>query len=200
MVSHTLTLVKIIPNFKLKIDCINFLKGGTLENIDIVYNNLNKNKEIVKKLLEDVLKVSILDLEFKGREYFNSITDYDFSLIKLRIIYADQKEDEIYLKMIRGGKIKESIFCYWSILYEEFLKNNQSYEQNIVQKAIITQVMSDKNVSSLLLTLDARLNYCAEINLVELKQYVKNYKDYGRWVSSLDIKDEDILFIGKKLY
>jgi hypothetical protein len=176
------------------------LKGGTLENIDIVYNNLNKNKEIVKKLLEDVLKVSILDLEFKGREYFNSITDYDFSLIKLRIIYADQKEDEIYLKMIRGGKIKESIFCYWSILYEEFLKNNQSYEQNIVQKAIITQVMSDKNVSSLLLTLDARLNYCAEINLVELKQYVKNYKDYGRWVSSLDIKDEDILFIGKKLY
>ena len=176
-----------------------------MENIDIVYNNLNKNKEIVKKLLEDVLKVSILDLEFKGREYFNSITDYDFSLIKLRIIYADQKEDEIYLKeiylkMIRGGKIKESIFCYWSILYEEFLKNNQSYEQNIVQKAIITQVMSDKNVSSLLLTLDARLNYCAEINLVELKQYVKNYKDYGRWVSSLDIKDEDILFIGKKLY
>ena len=102
--------------------------------------------------------------------------------------------------MIRGGKIKESIFCYWSILYEEFLKNNQSYEQNIVQKAIITQVMSDKNVSSLLLTLDARLNYCAEINLVELKQYVKNYEDYGRWVSSLDIKDEDILFIGKKLY
>ncbi len=171
-----------------------------MEDIDIVFNNLKENKEIIIQLLEDVLKVSILDLDFKGREYFNSITDYDFSLIKLRIKYTNQKEDEIYLKMIRGGKIKESIFCYWSILYEEFLKNNQSFEQNIVQKAIITQVMSDKNVSSLLLRLDARLNYCAEINLVELKQYVKNYKNYGRWVKSLDIKNEDILFIGKKLY
>lgn len=171
-----------------------------MENIDIVFNNLKKNKEMVIQLLEDILKVSISDLDFKGREYFNSITDYDFSLIKLRIKYTNQKEDEIYLKMIRGGKIKESIFCYWSILYEEFLKNNQSFEQSIVQKAIITQVMSDKNVSSLLLRLDARLNYCAEINLVELKQYVKNYKNYGRWVKSLDIKNEDILFIGKKLY
>ena len=128
------------------------------------------------------------------------ISRFNFSIIsKCKSCCLKSRTSRIK-NIIRGGKIKESIFCYWSILYEEFLKNNQSYEQNIVQKAIITQVMSDKNVSSLLLTLDARLNYCAEINLVELKQYVKNYKDYGRWVSSLDIKDEDILFIGKKLY
>ena len=68
-----------------------------MENIDIVFNNLKKNKEMVIQLLEDILKVSISDLDFKGREYFNSITDYDFSLIKLRIKYTNQKEDEIYL-------------------------------------------------------------------------------------------------------
>ena len=67
-------------------------------------------------------------------------------------------------------------------------------------KAIITQIKSSENISSLLLTIDLKLNYCAEIELVELKNYLKKEKKGERWVEELEIKDNDILFIAKKMY
>lgn len=175
-----------------------------LDNSYDIFKNLLKNlensKNRVKKLLESILKNSILDIEFEGTEHFDSIIEYDFSLLKANIIYSNGKKDEIYLKMIKGGKIKESIFCYWSLLYEEFLKKNQSNIENVVQKAIITQITSDESTSNLLLTLNAKLNYCAEINLVELKSFLIKNNNYERWLESLEIKNDDILFIGKKMY
>ena len=152
------------------------------------------------KLLENILKNPIEDIVFDGVEQFNNIIEYDFSLLKTKVIYKNGLNDEIYLKMIRGGKIKESIFCYWSLLYDEFLKSNQSNVENVVQKAIITQITSDESTSSLLLTLNAKLNYCAEINLIELRNYTLKNQEYERWLDNLEIKNEDILFIGKKLY
>ena len=84
-------------------------------------------------------------------------------------------------------------------MYEEYLQNKEREIENAVQKAIITQIMSEENVSSLLLTIDSRLNYCAEVSLVELKKFLeKNQKE--RWLGSLEVGDNDILFIGKKMY
>ena len=44
---------------------------------------------------------------------FNSIMEYGFSLIKIRTVLESGKKKELYIKMIKGGKVKESIFCYW---------------------------------------------------------------------------------------
>lgn len=162
--------------------------------------NLKDSKENVIKLLRDILKVPIIDIEFEGTEEFNSIVEYDFAVVKVNLIYENEEKKEIYLKMIKGGKIKESIFCYWSLLYEEYLKSNQSNVENIVQKAIITQITSDESSSSLVLTLNTKLNYCAEINLVELRNFAEKNQEYERWLDSLEIKNDDILFIGRKLY
>ena len=161
---------------------------------------LKKDKARTIALLQEILKHSITDIEFEDIKEFNSITEYNFSILKVNILYKDGRKEQIYLKMIKGGKIKESIFCYWSLLYEEFLYNNKNKDKDIVQKAIITQVTSDKSSSCILLTLNAKLNYCAEINLIELKKYFEKNIDYERWLEALEIKDDDILFIGKKMY
>lgn len=165
-----------------------------------IINNLSDSKDNLIDLLEKILNNSVLDIEFEGTERFENIIEYEFSLLKVNVVYKDGKKDEIYLKMIKSGKIKESIFCYWSLLYDEFLKGHQSDIENILQKAIITQITSDESISSLLLTLNAKLNYCAEINLVELRNFGENNTRYERWLDNLEIKNNDILFIGKKMY
>lgn len=108
--------------------------------------------------------------------------------------------EEIYLKMIKGGKIKESIFCYWSLLYEEYLNINKDKIYEIPKKVGITQKTANKNNSVIILKLDPSLDYCAEINLVEIKKFVIENKMLERWVENLDIKSEDILFIGIKKF
>ena len=162
-------------------------------------NNKELSKENIKLLLEQILRKEIININIEGIEHFESIIEYDFSLLKANILYKDKTKEEAYLRLIKGGKIKESIFCFWSILYEEYLQNKDKDLENAIQKAIITQIMSEENISSLLLTIDSKLNYCAEVNLVELRKYLeKNQRE--RWLGSLEIQDNDILFIGKKMY
>jgi len=164
---------------------------------------LNQNKELskekIKSLLEDILKKEIISIDIEGIEHFENIIEYDFSLLKANILYKNSSKEEVFLRLIKGGKIKESIFCFWSILYEEYLQNKEKNLENVIQKAIITQILSEENISNLLLTIDSKLNIYAEVRLVELKKYLEKNK-IERWLGSLEIKDNDILFIGKKMY
>lgn len=164
---------------------------------------MNQNKELskekIKSLLEDILKKEIISIDIEGIEHFENIIEYDFSLLKANILYKNSSKEEVFLRLIKGGKIKESIFCFWSILYEEYLQNKENNSENVIQKAIITQILSEENISNLLLTIDSKLNIYAEVRLVELKKYLEKNK-IERWLGSLEIKDNDILFIGKKMY
>lgn len=150
----------------------------------------------IKRILEKIFKKEIIEIRIEGIEHFESIIEYNFSLIKANIVYKGNDKEELYLRIIKGGKIKESIFCFWSFLYEEYKKKLELVDESTIQKAIITQVESEKNISSLLLTIDSKLNYRAEISLVELKKYF----DKERWKEDLEIGFNDILFIGAKKY
>ena len=161
----------------------------------LVNDNNILSKENIKKLLEKIFKKEIIEINIKGIEHFESIIEYNFSLTKVNVTYKNNQKDELFLRIIKGGKIKESIFCYWSYLYEEYLKNKKIENENTIQKSIITQIESPRNISNLLLTIDSKLNYCAEISLVELKKYFEE----ERWVGELEINNT-ILFIAKKMY
>jgi len=167
-----------------------------LKNIESMFKNMLWNSKNTIKLFEKILEVEIQEINFIGSEHFNTITEYDFSLFKFSILYNKDKNMEIYLKMIRAGKIKESIFCFWSLLYEEYLKDNKSFQEN--KKVIIKQNKTNESDSSILLTLEQSLDYYAEINLIELKKFALSDKSLERWVEDLEIKSEDILFIGRK--
>lgn len=173
------------------------------KNTSLLNNFIQKleyNKNDLINLLTKILKISITNIDFIKTEEFDTIDEYEFSIVLTKVTYENGKKEEIYLKMIKGGKIKESIFCFWSLLYEEYLKKHRDLEKSELKKAIITQVDSEENSSNLILTLNDKLRYCAEIYLVELKKFSKKNKEYERLVKGLEIDDDDILFIGRKMY
>ena len=168
------------------------------ENSNQVLKELLKNKEEGIYLLKNILKLPITDIEFIGIEHFETIEEYKFSLLKIKLKYNSNEKREIYLKFIKGGKIKESIFCFWSFLYEDYLKNNIENDVGVLEKTFITQTNSDDYCSKIVLTLSKKINYCAEIDLIELKKFATENCKIERWVKNLEIKSEDILFIGIK--
>lgn len=99
--------------------------------------------------------------------------------------------------MIKGGMIKESIFCYWSLLYEEYLNYNKN---KVPHKVFITEKLIQQNRKNIVLTMDKELNYCTEIYLVEIKKFLeektKEYNKFKELSNYFNNNDKDILFLG----
>ena len=71
------------------------------------------------------------------------------------------------------------------------------------KKTIISQNTVNENDINITLKSENVLDYSAEISLVELYNFAeKNIKNLNteRWLEELEIKDDEILFIGKKRY
>lgn len=166
--------------------------------------NLKKNKNLIQELLEKIMDKPIADIKFLGIESFDSIIEYKFSLFKVILIYKDNTEEQIYIKIIKAGKIKESIFCYWSLIYEEYYENNkEKSNNNMHKKTIISQNTINESDINITLKSENTLDYSAEVSLVEFYNFAeKNIKNLNveRWLDELEIKDDEILFIGKKRY
>ena len=45
------------------------------------------------------------------------------------MILSSKEEIEMYLRMVKRSKIKESIFCYWCTIYEEELLKTKEREE-----------------------------------------------------------------------
>lgn len=166
------------------------------KNLESMLKNTDKKTEIIY-LFETLLNQEIKDYNYISIEKFNSIIEYDFSLAKVNIIFADGEQKRIYIRMIKGGMIKESIFCYWSLLYEEYSNYNRN---EVPHKVSITEKLIQKNKKNIVLTIDKDLNYCTEICLVEIKKFLEEktrendkLKDLANYFNS---NDKDILFLG----
>ena len=156
------------------------------------------NKHIIIALLECLLNSKIKEFEYIGIQRFDGIIEYDFSLVKIKILFDDNKKQMAYLRMIKGGKIKESIFCYWSLIYEQYLTSTKKIE--IPKKVVITEKTIENNKKSLILNINKDFNYSTEITLVELKKFIienssKN-TDLKKLLDYLNNYDKDILFLG----
>ena len=139
-----------------------------------VLEDLKKNKQNIQELLERIMNKPITDIKFLGIENFDSIIEYKFSLSKIILIYKDNSKEQIYIKIIKAGKIKESIFCYWSLIYEEYYKKNEEKSNNnIHKKTIISQNTINENDINITLKSENTLDYSAEINLVELYNFAE---------------------------
>jgi len=165
------------------------------KNLESMLKNTDQKTEIIY-LFETLLNQEIKDYNYISIEKFNSIIEYDFSLAKVNITFANGEQKRIYIRMIKGGMIKESIFCYWSLLYEEY----SSYNRNqLPHKVSITEKLIQENKKNIVLTLDKDLNYCTEICLVEIKKFLEEktkensrLKDLANYFNN----NKDILFLG----
>ena len=136
-------------------------------------------------------------------------TGYDFSAIKLKVMVNNQKSKEevdLFIKLVKKDKIKESIFCYWSLLYDELFKHYDVSEfTSVINKVRITETESEEYKHSVLLQIKENkwgvLECGSTIHLVKFAKYlqdnsIKKSNFINEWKKYVEDENEDVLFIG----
>lgn len=122
---------------------------------------------------------------------------------------SSDEEIEMYLRMVKRSKIKESIFCYWCTIYEEELLKTKEKEEKepIINKVLISELNKKKFQTNIFLEIENNktqiLETGTEINFLEIIDYIKEYKNktnqYEKILKYFDEKNEEVLLIGIKM-
>jgi len=177
-----------------------------------------KNKETTVDLFKDLTRLDIKNIEFEDLKNMDTSSGYDFSVIKLKAIINDnnidkenvnkntKNEKEIYIRMIRKDRIKESIFCYWSLLYDEKFKDYEKSEfTSVINKVKITEIENQEYKHTVLLEINDNkwevLEKGSTIQLVKFAKFLNNNEIKkseltSKWSKFIDKENQDVLFIG----
>ena len=80
------------------------------------------NSLMINDLVSNVLGIEVVKIEFDCMKKFETISEYNFSCLKTKCDFGMEESVDLYFKIIKNNRIKESLFCYWCLLYEEKLK------------------------------------------------------------------------------
>jgi len=187
-------------------------KGGIIiDNKVLKIKELIESEEnqIIKKIINDVLHLDIKEIKYDQNIQLSNISEYEFELVKVKAILEDDDEIEMYLKMIKNTRIKESIFCYWCSIYEEELMNSKELE-NIdifINKVLISELNETKYQRRIFLTIEDNktsiLETGTEVNFLEIANYIECKKDeqnqYEKLYKYFDKESDDVLLVGIKM-
>ncbi|MCI8587086.1 MAG: hypothetical protein HFJ49_00555 [Clostridia bacterium] len=175
--------------------------------LEDILKNSEKN-QITKELFSKILKLDIKELKFERTVEMNDISDYEFGMARLdaEIEKDGQMGDaKIYAKIIRYDRIKEAIFCYWTLIYQEEFKDRTDIEMsNITKKVSIEELkIEEEHKKSVLLNIQNNnldiLKYGTEINFLEIEEYIKTYgnekNNFNKWSENLNLDEKEILLI-----
>ena len=179
-----------------------------------IENKVLKLKQLVncedKKIMQDIIG-NILSLEIKEIKYdknmqLSNISEYEFELVKVKAILQSDEEMEMYLKMIKNSKIKESIFCYWCTIYEEELFQTKEIE-NMVNKVLISELEKTKYKSKVFLMIENNktqiLETGTEVNFIDIVSYIEEMKNektqFEKIYKNINKDEEDVLLVGIKM-
>lgn len=122
---------------------------------------------------------------------------------------SSDEEIEMYLRMVKRSKIKESIFCYWCTIYEEELLKTKEKEEiePIINKVLISELNKKKFQTNIFLEIENNktqiLETGTEVNFLEIIDYINEYKNktnqYEKLLKYFDEKNEEVLLIGIKM-
>ena len=166
----------------------------------------NEDKEVFKEVLNQELELRLKKIEYDKNLQLSNASEYEFELVKCKIILEDDKEVEMYLKMIKNNKIKESIFCYWCTIYEEELFKTNNVE-SVINKVLITELDKTKYKETIFLTIENNktqiLETGTEVNFIEISKYIEEMKNENNKFEKLEKyfeKDNNyVLMIGIKI-
>jgi len=187
-------------------------KGGIIiENKVLKLKKLieNEDNHIIKKILDDVLKLGIKEIKYDNNLQLSNISEYEFELVKVKVILETNEEVEMYLKMIKNTRIKESIFCYWCSIYEEELMKAKELE-NIdifINKVLISELDKTKYQKRIFLTIENNktriLETGTEVNFIEIMDYIEEQKNetnqFEKLFEYFDKECDDVLLVGIKM-
>lgn len=111
--------------------------------------------------------------------------------------------------MIKKGKVKESIFCYWCSIYEEELQKTTEEERQeiILNKVLITELNKKQYHQSVFLEIENNkkqiLETGTEVNFLDIADYIKEYGNkenkYEELFKYFDKNSDDVLLVGLKI-
>jgi len=187
-------------------------KGGI-----IIENKVLKLKELIESeeksffisILNDVLKLRIKEIKYDKNIQLSNISEYEFELIKIKAILETDEEVEMYLKMIKNTRIKESIFCYWCSIYEEELMKSKELDNVdiFINKVLISDLDKTKYQKRVFLTIENNrtqiLETGTEVNFIEIRDYIEEYKNeknqYEKLYKYFEKTRDDVLLVGIKM-
>lgn len=137
------------------------------------------------------------------------MSEYEFELVKINAILQTDEEVEMYLKMIKNNKIKESIFCYWCSIYEEELMKSKEIEEMevVINKVLISELEKGRYQKRIFLAIENNktkiLETGTEVNFVEILDYIDEEKseknEYEKLYKYFDKQCDDVLLVGIKI-
>ena len=169
----------------------------------------SEDKCIIKSILEDVLNLEIKEIKYDNNLKLANMSEYEFELVKVKAILETDEEVEMYIKMIKNTRVKESIFCYWCSIYEEEMMKAKELE-NIdifINKVLISELDKTKYQKRIFLTIENNrtqiLETGTEVNFIEIIDYIKEKQDeknqYGKLFEYFDEQTDDVLLVGIKM-
>ena len=115
----------------------------------------------------------------KKRLKLKNISEYEFEVIKTKAKLENDNEVEIYFKPIKNSRIKESIFCYWCLIYEEEISDKKIHPEGdiFLNKVLISELTKKKYYQSVFLEIENNKGHIletgTEINFIEILKYLK---------------------------
>ena len=155
------------------------------------------------------MRLDIEKIEYDKNIQLANISEYEFELVKVKAKLRNQEEVEMYLKMIKNTKIKESIFCYWCSIYEEELLKAKEIENMdvFVNKVLISELNNKKYQKRVFLCIENNktqiLETGTEVNFIEIKNYINEEKNernqFEKLFEYFDKESDDVLLVGIKM-
>lgn len=156
-----------------------------------------------------MLQLEIKEIQYDKNVKLDNISEYEFELVKIKAILESNEELEMYLKMIKNTRIKESIFCYWCSIYEEEFMNAKESENIdiLINKVLISELEKSKYQKRVFLTIENNktqiLETGTEVNFIEIIDYIKEKKneknEYEKLYEYFDKDSDDVLLVGIKM-
>lgn len=163
----------------------------------------------MQEILNNVLHLEIEKIIYDKNIKLDNISEYEFELLKVKAILSSNEKIEMYLRMVKKSKIKESIFCYWCSIYEEELVKTKECDNIdiILNKVLISELSKKKYQQSIFLEIENNktqiLETGTEVNFLEIVNYINEYKNeknkYEKLLNYFDKESDDVLLIGIKM-
>lgn len=159
------------------------------------------------EILNKELNIEIKKIRTEGNLEIQGVSGYDFKLIKLKAT-LEKQEIDMYIKMVKRCKIKESIFCYWYTINEE--ENDGKSKNNELRKATISELTKKKYKQSIFLGFENEKNEVleagTEVNFLDITKYIKEqgteenkYSDLLKYFETEENENDEVLLIGIKI-
>ena len=190
---------------------IPILKGdGIIDSQENIRNLIEgSDSKIFKEVLNNILSLYIQEIQYNKDIELNNISGYEFKLVKANVKLDTNENVDMYFKMVKKTKIKESIYCYWGAIYEEETSMAQQSEKMEIfkEKVSISELVNKKFEKRMFLCIENNkrqiLEKGTEVNFIEIIDYINQFKNeknkYNELLKYFEEKNDEVLLIGIKM-